>query len=425
MSDDAKQTDVFDAAFETAFAQLTSEPSAAAEAGDKTEPTPSEPAAQAEAGRDDSQDRDDRSDRGDGRNARGQFVGRKTAEGKATEGKVKEDDASGAKPQEAGKAAADAPPDKTGAVPDAAAAAKETPAASGTPPPGWSVKSKAEWDRLPAHVRADVLKREQEIAAGFKQYEGLGRFAERARAAGQTLGEALHAYTAIEDLLRRDLGAGLMHIATNAGLTQYQAGQLFADLAQRLGHQITAPAGLTAPAGGSATDQNVAADPQMLQQLIAPAMQPLMQRINSLEQSLRAQVEADQRQRERTAMEAIEQFRRDPANRYYDNVEADIARLLESGVVPRTGNPLHDLAKAYELACWQHPEIREQLINEQLAKAEQQRKQEDSVERAKRASKSINATAAQGISKPAIATDGKDPIDAAIEQAIEMAYRAA
>lgn len=401
-------------AIEAAYTQLTDEPGpppASSEPAPKADAKP-EPQAKTDAGGKPQTD----GDRGDGRNARGQFVGRKTGDQPAADNEPDaKTDAADAKPAaaEGDKAAADAPETKSAAA-----------ATDGAPPPGWSVKSKAEWDRLPPHVRADIVKREQEIAAGFKQYEGLGRFAERARSSGQTLAEALHAYTAIEDLLRRDLGAGFLHIATNAGLTQYQAGQLFADLAQRLGYQLSAPGHQTA-SGGSATDQNVAADPNLLQQVIGPVMQPLMQRINSLEQSLRAQLEADHRQRERAAGEAIEQFRRDPANRYYDNVEADIARLLESGAVPRTGNPLQDLAKAYELACWQHPEIREQLINERMAKAEQQRKQDDSVDRAKRAAKSVNSTAAHGISKPAGAADGKDPLAAAIEQAMDTVYRAA
>lgn len=414
MAENAEQGDSLRQSLEAAYDQLMG----AESAGEKTEEVKT--AAPEETKRADAT----AGDRGDGRNARGQFVGKKSAD---KEEVVKIDTADKRKSDDGAPEAEDAAPPKTD---DKAADAAASPPTDekiqrAAPPPGWSVKSKAEWERLPPHVRDDVLKREQEIAAGFKQYEGLGRFAERARAAGQTLAEALTAYTGIEDLLRRDLGAGLLHIATNAGLTQYQAGQLFADLAQRLGHQVSAPSGPQLAAGGSATDQNVAADPQLLHQVIAPAMQPLMQRINMLEQSLRAQAEADHRLRERAATEAIEQFRRDPAHRYYDNVEADIARLLESGAVPRSGNPLDDLTKAYEIACWQNPEIREQLINERLAKAEQQRKQDDSVERAKRAAKSINATAAQGISKPLIAGDGKDPIRAAVEEAVEMAYRAA
>lgn len=384
-------------ALEAAYRKLREapEPEPAETAADKAEPEPDKKPDRAAA-------------RTPARNARGQFVGKK----EKTDAPETATEAAPAPQQQ--KAEQAEQPEQT----EQAEQAKETEAKT-APPPGWSVRSKAEWDKLPPHIRDDILKREREISEGFRQYEGLGRFAERARAAGQTLAEALAAYTGIEDLLRRDVGAGLLHIATNAGLTQYQAGQLFADLAQRLGHQFPAP-GLSTAAGGSATDQNVAADPNLLHQVIAPVMQPLMQRINALEQSLRAQAEADHRQRERSATEAIEKFRTDPAHRYYENVEADIARLLESGAVPRSGNPYDDLAKAYEIACWQHPEIREQLINERMTKAEQQRKQEDSVERAKRASKSLNSSAAQGVSRPPIVADGADPIRAALEQAMQM-----
>src|SRR5262245_51974760 len=70
-------------------------------------------------------------------------------------------------------------PDKTQPAPT------EQPAQARTaPPPGWSIKSKSHWDKLPQEVRDDIAKREVEVSNGFKEYQGLRPFSERARASG-------------------------------------------------------------------------------------------------------------------------------------------------------------------------------------------------------------------------------------------------
>jgi hypothetical protein len=88
----------------------------------------------------------------------------------------------------------------------------------------------------------------------------------------------------------------------------------------------------------------------------------------------------------------------DPAHKYYDNLQDVIGDLLESGVVKRSGDLAADLKAAYEQACWQHPEIREALINERAA-ADQARKTAADAEaaaRAKRAGRSVTGAPAPG-----------------------------
>jgi len=255
-----------------------------------------------------------------------------------------------------------------------------------SPPVSWSIPAKGKWDALPQEVRDAIAKREGEVSSGFKEYEGLKPFAERAKQSGTTLPQALSAYVGIEDMIGRDMVGGLLYIMGNAKLTQHEAMQVTQQLAQRLGLQLSAPGNQNAN-GGSPADQNAGADPDVLRQMLGPVLGPLQQEIATLKTSLTQRAEADRSQRMQGASSVVETFRHKPEHRYYDNVEETIGDLLESGVVRRTGDPAADLAKAYEIACWQNPDIREQLISERDVKARQT--QQEKTDAAKRAAVSI------------------------------------
>lgn len=352
-------------------------------------------------------------DRGDGRTPRGQFAKKPPEPAKGKQAAIdggkapvagkdpgKAPAAPGQQQQQPGaKAAAAGDP---AAVAAAAAAAGAQPEPKTAPPPGWSIKAKAAWDKLPTEVRADIAKREQEVSSGFQEYSGIKPFAERARASGQTLPQALAAYTGIEDLIRRDIGAGLMHIAQNSGLTQAETGRLFAGLAQRLGFQIStnAPGNQNAP-GGSPADQNAGADPTALRQLFEPLLAPVLQKVTALETTLSQRAEGDRTQRLTAAEQVVQSFRSDPEHKFYDNLEEQIFGLLKSGLVKRTGDLAADLKTAYDQACLLHPEIRDALLNERTAALEETRKAEakKAADKARDASRSINGSPAPGSSE--------------------------
>lgn len=272
-----------------------------------------------------------------------------------------------------------------------AAAPGQAPEAVKSNPPGeWEPKAKAQWERLPQVVR-DAIGRSTAADPSIME---LKPFIDRAKQSGQSLAQALNAYTGMEALIKRDPAGGMMHVAQNLGLTQHQAGHLFLDLAQRLGvlpqagsHQQVPPAnGHDAP---QEPDFNRA---------LAPVLNPFQQRLDTLESYIRQQHEALQGQRLTSSMSAVEKFRSSPEARYYDNVEKDIANLLDRGVVPRTGDYLTDLKAAYETACWQNPEIRQILIAEQ---AEQGRVAADAAakqaaEKARQASRSVTGSPSPG-----------------------------
>lgn len=284
----------------------------------------------------------------------------------------------------------------------------ENAAPAAGPPPSWSVKAKAAWDDLPAHVRADIAKRETEVNDGFKKlrdFKDLEPWVEKARASNTTISQAMTHYTGMEEMLRSDPGAGMARIAQNIGLSQPQAAQLFGQLAQRYG---------AAPG-----QQHAEADP--LQDMLNPFMAPLQQKIDALEKQLSSRVEADQNASRQSLERAIEDFASDPSNRYFADLEETINRLFESGMVRRTGDHAKDLRTAYDTAARMHPEVSEALI-EQRGRAQQEaqrKKEKEAADKARAASRSITGSGGPGVTvkdrKPV--ANGFDDIEADVRAA--------
>jgi|SRR5882672_4682137 len=302
-------------------------------------------------------------------------------------------------PREPVKAADDVP--KADVVP-------QPPAVQGNPPPGWSVKSKTEWDKLPDHIRADIIKREKEVSDGFAQYAGMKElqpYVEMARSRGQTLKSALDHYTGIEAQLAQDPLRGLLQIAQNIG---YAPQRLAMELSPLLGQS-----------NGQGGQQQGHQQPAPTDQSFLQYLNPLQQKLATLEGFLQQQHQAAQTRELGAVNSTLDRFKSDPAHRYFDNLEPQIIKLFEGGVIPRTGDHAADLKTAYELACRMDPEISETLFNERIAKSEAGRKQQqkEAAEKAKQASRSL--TGSSGGAAPNGAAD-----DESIEETVRKAYRA-
>jgi hypothetical protein len=288
--------------------------------------------------------------------------------------------------------------------PDAAAAkpAGGEPAAGG-PPPSFSVKTKAEWDKLPEHVRADILKRETEMASGLKalqDYKDLKPYQELALKHNTTIPKALDHFLRIENLLKQDLSAGMALIAQNFGLSQQQAAMHFAKLAQKLAGgslpvSSQAPGNPTAPAGADGKPDPLA---EALQPILGPMLQPLLQELQQLKGTVASREQADRNAVTQSLDEALKKFAADPANRYFADLEETMTKLFERGMVPLTGNHAADIKAAYEMAAKLHPEVGEALIEQRLnEQREQQRKAEqEAAAKAKAASRSLTGSRMPG-----------------------------
>lgn len=224
--------------------------------------------------------------------------------------------------------------------------AQQAAAAPAGPPPGWSVAAKAAFETLPPAVKEAVAKRETEINQGFAklaEYKGLDPWVEMAREHGQDLPNVLKAYTEAENLLEQNFLGGINFLCQRYGVDPRAMAQAFL--------------------GGHGQQQQ----PQQGGQ-----PDPFVQKLSAIEQAVQQlmgsqqQREAEyERQQNDAVMSEIERFAANPANKFFENVRADMALLYQTG----KANTLED---AYQQACWLNPEIRQLQINEQLTQKQEE-----------------------------------------------------
>lgn len=355
----------------------------------------------------------------DGRDEMGRFVAKRA---KAEEGTQPDPAAAEEKPEGEGTGG-----DKTAA---------ETPAAI-APPPSWSVKAKTAWDKVPPEVQAEIAKRETEMGQGLaalRDFKDLKPYADMAAQQGTTISRALDRYIGIDNLMKRDMAGGLAMCAESYGMDHQSIGQMFANLAQRYGASV-APTATPAPANGHAANGHAAAEldeDDPLMQVLQPVLAPLLAKLNALETNHSkelnelkshhsARAEADRNASVQSLASEITRFAADPKNIYFHNVEADIARLFQKGVVPLSGNHGADLQTAYDLAVRMHPDIYQALIEKRLGEEREaaRRREQEAADKARAASRSLGGSRVPGttIKSPA-ASDSDD-----IEAAVRAAYR--
>jgi hypothetical protein len=68
-------------------------------------------------------------------------------------------------------------------------------------------------------------------------------------------------------------------------------------------------------------------------------------------------LEKNEREQMNSQIAQIEAFKRDPKNRFFENVRQDMAKLFQTGKADT-------LQEAYDAACWLNPDIRAILIEE-------------------------------------------------------------
>jgi hypothetical protein len=278
----------------------------------------------------------------------------------------------------------------------------------GNPPPGWSVASKAAWDKLPEHIRADIIKRETEVNTGFAQYAGMKEllpYQQRAQSQGGSLKQMLDGFIGLEEQLRQNPEHGFLTIANRLGISPQRLANSFSAYAGQSNGQQDYQEGYQQPAF----------DPSLLQQ----HLNPLSQEVNQLK-SFVQQIQAAETTRYTTAFNAAQtRFTSEPDSRYFENVKPLMVKLFESGIVPETGDHYADLKAAYEKACNLTPEIAELRINERIAKTDEARRkaEQEAAEKARLASRSITGSPAAG------AKDTSDTEDS-IEADVRRAYRA-
>lgn len=236
------------------------------------------------------------------------------------------------------------------------------------PPPGFSPTAKVVWDKETLDkaeweaVKRDIAKRNEEVGKGFEklaEYKPIERYAEMARQSGTTLDRALQNYVNIEQQISRDMVGGVAQIAQNGGIHPVA-----------LANQILARYGAATSEGQTGTDQGY----QRPNVDLAPITQELSE--------LRSYV---QQQQTATVQTEIQRFASDPKNTFFENVKADMGRLMNSGYA-------ENMDDAYEKACWANPEIRNLLIKQQATSVSDPSAKVAAATQARAASKSITGS---------------------------------
>lgn len=209
----------------------------------------------------------------------------------------------------------------TATTPEAKPATQASSNAPAGPPPGWSPESKAAFSTLPPSIQADVIKREQEVNAGFQQYAGLKQ---RNDDFERAIAPNRHIYAS----------EGVSDAQAIANIWQWfhaikdAPDQAFPALAQMVGFDLST-VGYAAADGAQQPSQ--AYDPNLVQAL------------SHLDGRLR-QFETMQQQQQRAALDGqIRDWSKDKP--HFQTVRQDMGRLMHAGVVP-----MGDLDAAYAYA---------------------------------------------------------------------------
>lgn len=310
-------------------------------------------------------------------------------------------------------------------VPGAEAAATGQPEGAqapsiAAPPPSWSPRAKAAWEQVPENVRAEIAKREVEVAQGFKalaDYKDLKPYAELATQHNTTISKALDHYLAVDRLMKQDLAGGMATVAESYGLPKEQIGKVFAELAQRYGAQVSAT---PAPSNGQSA---ALSEEDPLAALVQPFLEPFIKELNELKSHHTQRVEQDRNSQVQSLASEITKFSADPKNIFYADVEKDIIRIFNKGLIDFSGNPAQDLQTAYDFAIWQNPETRAALIEKQVAghQGTQRQKEQKVTDKARQASRSMGGSKIPGTVITKDNRGANEPDD--IEADVRAAYR--
>lgn len=221
-------------------------------------------------------------------------------------------------------------------------------------PPSLSAAVKSQWQELPQTVRDEFARLEDTFQKGKAEWgtkgqrlnrfdEILGPHKDKWAFAGLDEFSGVQTLLAAQNILERNPLEGLVHIARSYSVSPQQ-------LAQALGLSQA-----SVPQLGSEGHQAPTAQPDL-----SAALQPFMQRVQTLEQQLTQQSQASEAAQRAEAQATVDAFRNDPKNLYFENVRSDVARLIETGAAAT-------ISDAYEMATWASPEIRPLLLKAQAA----------------------------------------------------------
>lgn len=231
-------------------------------------------------------------------------------------------------------------------------------------------------------LKTEAERRESDFHKGVSEFK---THSERAKAYDQAIAPyqqhlqklGVDAPTAINALMRADVTLRTSDPVTKA--------QYFAQLAREYGIDL-------------AQVQNP--------QPVDPQTQFLMQQLNELRQSQQMWQNQVQQQEQMRVQQELQSFQ--TAERpHFDAVRNDMADLLETGKAK-------SLQEAYDMAVWMRPDVRQSLIDQQLADAQRKALEQAQAQRAK--------TAAIGVKGSSPIGAGSQPVNGSLRDILAAQF---
>lgn len=252
------------------------------------------------------------------------------------------------------------------------------------PPDGWTAAAKAEFDKLPPLVQAEVTRREADMHKKFTTQDDERNFGKKVR-------ETLNPYMATIIQEGGTPERAIDELFRTAMILRSPNPQVRQQALRTIAHQFNVDLGSLQQA---ATQQAPGVHPEQVSQLV------------------QAEIDKWRQTQETTQLTSeIDKFAADPANIHFETVKPVMAALLSSGQAK-------DLPDAYNQAIWANPDIRSSLTASQTSAAEGQRLAvaKAATEAARRAGGSV--TGGPGSAKALNGTGKSIPIEETIRAAL-------
>ncbi len=262
-----------------------------------------------------------------------------------------------------------------------------------TAPSTWSKEAKAKWETLPQDIRAEVLKREQDVQRGFSQLDSERQF-------GRSMRQIVQPYEAILRASNMSPEAAVQSVLNTAYIL-------------RTADPVTKARTLQQVAKDYGVDLNLLSagvSPQPAP--FEPIVSTLQQRLDQQDARWVAWQNQQQQAAERSAADMYESFARDPANKYFSvpAVQTHMGALMQAGVCKT-------MKEAYDMACAAQPEVASRIAAENTAAAKAAEAKRLAAEKARRKTVSVRGGPG-GYTPPApnMNASVRDDIMAAIEE---------
>lgn len=211
-----------------------------------------------------------------------------------------------------------------------------------------SKEAQAVWAQVPEVARNEIERAFTELQGGIEKYktayEPIKQFDDMARQSGTTLQAALNSYVGIEQLLRKDVLAGIREVCKNVGVDPQKVAEA-----------------MVAQAGQQGQQQQPGGDTLEVQQL-KQQLNTALQEINGLKQQFTG---FSQTAEDRAIRAEVDEFKKGKA--YFDEL-APVMQQLLAGTHPQYA--AKDLASAYDMAVRLTPEIAAKIEAEKAAAAQ-------------------------------------------------------